>query len=83
MRGDMTAFFYLSAITLAWGAWRRRGDVLLPSLALYAIALTGRFVNLIADGPYDGWMVPMGVEAFHVVAVIVAIRAWGWPQPEA
>ena len=83
MRGDLTAFFYVSAISLAWGAWRRRGDVLLAALGLFAIALTGRFVNLIANGPYEGWMVPMAVESFHVVAMIVAIRAWGWPRPAA
>lgn len=83
MRGDMTAFFYVSAISLAWGAWKRRGDVLLAAFGLFAIALTGRFVNLVANGPYDAWMVPVTVESLHVIAIIVAIRAWGWPRPEA
>ena len=39
-----------------------------------------RFINVIAQGPYDGWMVPMAVEAFHCIVIIVAMRAWGWPK---
>ncbi|MFW2351348.1 hypothetical protein [Qipengyuania sp.] len=78
LRGDMTAFFYVGSLSLVWGAWRRRGDVLLPALGLFAIAFTGRFINLVVQGPYEGWMVPMGVEAFHCLAIILAMRAWGW-----
>ena len=77
LRGDMTAFFYVAAISLAWGGWKRRPAVLLPALGLFAIAFTGRFINVIAQGPYDGWMVPMAVEGFHCVVIIVAMRAWG------
>ena len=66
LRGDMTAFFYISALSMGWGAWRRRGDVLLPALGLFLIAFTGRFINLVIEGPYDGWMVPMGVEVDFV-----------------
>ncbi|WP_370191064.1 hypothetical protein [Qipengyuania sp.] len=83
LRGDMTAFFYVGALSLAWGAWRRRGDALLPALGLFAIAFTGRFINVVAQGPYAGWMVPMSVEAFHCLLIIVAIRAWGLARPDA
>lgn len=82
LRGDMTAFFYVTAFSLAWGAWRRRAEVLLPALGLFGIAFTGRFINVIVQGPYDGWMVPMSVEAFHCLVIIVAMRAWG-RTPEA
>ncbi len=78
LRGDMTAFFYVAAISMAWGAWKRRGDVLLPALALFAIAFTGRLVNLIVEGTYDGWWQPMTVEALHVIVLLWAIRSWGW-----
>lgn len=82
LRGDMTAFFYVAALSLAWGAWKRRGEALLPALALFGIAFTGRLINLVLEGPYDGWMVPMGVEAFHCLMIILAIRAWGrLPSP--
>ncbi|MBX7494952.1 hypothetical protein K3172_03665 [Qipengyuania sp. 6B39] len=80
LRGDMTAFFYISALSMGWGAWRRRGDVLLPALGLFAIAFTGRAINLVAEGPYDGWIVPMAVEGLHIAVLGFAIKTWGWPQ---
>ena len=80
LRGDMTAFFYISALSMGWGAWRRRGDVLLPALGLFLIAFIGRFINLVIEGPYDGWMVPMGVEALHIAVLAYAIKLWGWPK---
>ncbi len=83
LRGDMTAFFYVSALSMGWGAWRRRGDVLLPALGLFTIAFVGRAVNLVAEGPYDGWIVPMAVEALHIIVISLAIRAWGWPVRSA
>ncbi len=82
LRGDMTAFFYVTAFSLAFGAWKRRAELLLPALGLFGIALTGRFINLVAQGPYDGWLVPMGVEAFHCLVIIIAMRSWG-PRAKA
>ncbi|MEX0341555.1 MAG: hypothetical protein AB3N06_03125 [Erythrobacter sp.] len=83
LRGDMTAFFYVTAMSLAWGAWKRRPEALLPALGLFGIAFTGRFINVIAQGPYEGWLVPMAVEAFHCLIIIVAMRAWGVQKPFA
>ena len=80
LRGDLTAFFYVASFSLAWGAWKRRGDMLLPALSLFGIALSGRIINLVVQGPYQGWMVPMSVEALHCVAIILAMRAWGVPK---
>lgn len=77
LRGDMTAFFYVSAISMAWGAWQRRGDVLLPALALFVIAFTGRLINLVIEGSYEGWWLPMTIEALHILILTFAIRAWG------
>ena len=78
LRGDMTAFFYIAAISMAWGAWKRRGDVLLPAMGLFAIAFLGRLINLFAVGFYEGWWQPMLVEALHVAVLTFAIRQWGW-----
>ncbi|TMM45865.1 hypothetical protein [Qipengyuania marisflavi] len=77
LRGDMTAFFVVAAVFMAWGAWKRRGAVLIPALMLFAIAFTGRLVNLLAVGTYDGWHLPMTVEALHIIVMLLAIRAWG------
>ena len=75
-RGDMTAFFLVAAAFMAWGAWKRRGDVLLPALGLFAIAFAGRLVNLLIVGTYDMWWEPMLVEAGHVIVLALAIRYW-------
>ena len=76
MRGDFTAFFLVAAFFMAWGAWKRRGDVLLPALLLLATAFTGRLVNLFAVGTYEGWWMPMLVEAVHVFVLTFAMLRW-------
>jgi hypothetical protein len=76
MRGDFTAFFLVAAFFMAWGAWKRRGDVLLPALLLFATAFTGRLVNLFAVGTYEGWWMPMVVEAAHVFVLTFAMLRW-------
>ena len=76
MRGDFTAFFLVAAFFMAWGAWKRRGDVLLPALLLFATAFTGRLVNLFAVGTYEGWWMPMLVEAAHVFVLTFAMLRW-------
>ena len=76
MRGDFTAFFLVAALFMAWGAWKRRGDVLLPALLLFATAFTGRLVNLFAVGTYEGWWMPMTVEALHVFVLTFAMLRW-------
>lgn len=83
LRGDMTAFFYIAALSMGWAAWRRRGDVLLPALGLFTVAITGRAINLVIEGPYDGWFVPMLVELTHVIVFLLAMRAWGWSPARA
>lgn len=76
LRGDMSAFFITAAFFMGWAAWQRRSDVLLPALALYGIAFIGRTVNLIAVGPFDGWIVPALIEGGHLIVIALGLRAW-------
>ncbi|QZD86752.1 hypothetical protein [Qipengyuania psychrotolerans] len=76
MRGDFTAFFLVAAVFMGWGAWKRRSDVLLAPLLLFATAFTGRLVNLFAVGFYEGWWTPMLVEAAHVFVLTFAMLRW-------
>lgn len=76
MRGDFTAFFWVAAISMGIGAWKRRGDVLWPALTLFAIAFSGRLVNLVVVGDYEGWWQPMTVEALHVIVIALAIKVF-------
>ena len=78
MRADFTAFFLVAAGFMGLGAWRRRGDVLTVPLALFAIAFTGRLINLLVVGSYEGWWLPMAVELGHVAILALAIRVWPW-----
>ncbi|ABC64199.1 DUF4345 family protein [Erythrobacter litoralis] len=73
LRADLTAFFWVGGGCMIWGAWKRNGDPLIASAALFAIALLGRAVSMIADGPYEGWWLPMAVEAITVIVCLV-----GW-----
>ena len=74
IRADMTAFFLVGGSCMAWGAWRRAGDILLVPAALFGIAFTGRLVSLFADGMYDGALMPMAAEAAVVVISILGNR---------
>ena len=74
MRADFTAFFLVAAGCMMWGAWRRNGDLLLVPAALFGVAFTGRAINLAMFGTYPGWALPMAVEAFHTVLLVVAWR---------
>ncbi|UVI39383.1 DUF4345 family protein [Qipengyuania spongiae] len=78
LRADLTAFFVVSALCMAWGAWRRRADALLAPLALFAIAFTGRLANLVVAGTYERWWEPMAVEMFHIAVLGLAVRTWRW-----
>ena len=72
IRADMTAFFVISGICLAWGTWAQKGDLLLAAAGLFGVAIIGRLVTLAADGTYEGWYLPIIVE---VAAVTLAL--WG------
>ncbi|QIG53872.1 DUF4345 domain-containing protein [Altererythrobacter sp. BO-6] len=74
IRADMTAFFIVAGGCLIWGAYARKGDPLLVSAALMAIALVGRVVTLIADGPHDLFWQPMLVEAVTVIVALICSR---------
>ena len=72
IRGDMAAFFLVGALGLAWGAIRRAAVPLVFAAALFGIALTGRTINLVQMGSYEGWWMPMTVEAITVVVSVLA-----------
>jgi hypothetical protein len=74
IRADMTAFFVVSGGCLIWGAYARKGDPLLVSAALMAIALIGRIVTLLTDGPHELFWQPMLVEAVTVIIALICSR---------
>lgn len=74
MRADMTAFFVVAGGCMIWGGWARKGDPLLVTAALMAIAIIGRLYTLIINGPHDDWFVPIIVEAVTVILALLGSR---------
>lgn len=80
LRADMSSFFLISAAWAFYAAWTARGAALLVPGALYAVAVSGRALNLLVNGPYDGAALPMIAEA-----VLIALCVFGYrvlrPEP--
>lgn len=74
LRADFPALFFVGGGAMIWGAWKRNGDLLLVPAALFAIALFGRCVSALVDGPYPQFWSPMLVEAAAVILSLVASR---------
>lgn len=74
IRADVTAFFMVTGVGLIWGGWARKGDPLLVSAALMGIALFGRLVTLVIDGPYDQLWFHVLVEAAVAILALIGSR---------
>ena len=66
LRADMSAFFLVGAAFALHAAVTGRGRGLLVPGALYAVAISGRALNLVAAGSYPDAAVPMIVEAILI-----------------
>ena len=75
IRGDMAAFFLVGALGLLWGSAWRAGTPLVFTAALFGVALAGRAIHLLQSGSYEGWWMPMTVEAATVLVSLIAARA--------
>lgn len=74
IRADFTAFFWVSGGAFLIAAWRVNREILLVTVALMGITLIGRAVSLAVDGTYDGWFLPMTVEALTVLVGLAGYR---------
>ena len=74
LRADMTAFFVVGGVCMAWGAWKRNGELLMVPAALFGIAFTGRLLTVIVDGRTPQFWLPMLVEASVVVVTLMGSR---------
>jgi len=76
LRGDFTAYFWVTGGALIFGAWTKRGDILLVPALLLGITLAARALSLALDGFYEGWWLPMTIEALVVALALVGRRAF-------
>jgi len=78
IRGDFLAYFWVAGGCLVIGAWKRRGDLLLVSAAIFGLTFCARAMSLALDGYYENWVTPMAAEAVTVILVLVA--SWALPS---
>ncbi|MGB7408043.1 MAG: DUF4345 family protein [Pontixanthobacter sp.] len=74
IRGDMTAFFAITGLSMLYGAWKRRSDILLIPAFMLGVALVGRLITLITHGSEGSFFTPMIVEAVFVTLCLIAAR---------
>lgn len=74
IRGDMTAFFLISGLSMLYGAWKRNGDVLLIPAFMMGCALLGRVITMFVNGTDAEFFQPMVIEAVFVVATLLGSR---------
>ena len=74
IRADFTGIFLVTGLAMLWGAWRRNGDLLLAPAVFYAVAFSGRAIDLAVNGAYPEFFRPMAVEAFWAVLLFAAWR---------
>jgi hypothetical protein len=77
IRADMAGFFGAAGVLALIAAIRNQGAWLTAPLLMVAIALTGRVVNVIAQGWSPDFMQPMAVEAVLVVLFAAGRRGLG------
>ena len=76
VRADFGSFFLTVALLCAYAAWKRNGAAAVGAALLFGIALLGRIVSVLLDGPAPGGVFPMGVEAVSVAILLWARSVW-------
>lgn len=72
LRGDLFGFFGIIGICMLWGAWSRKGDLLLVPAIIMVVVIIGRIVSAATDGTYEGMIPAMVIEAFIAALLLVA-----------
>jgi hypothetical protein len=75
LRADFTAFFVAGGGFALYAAWQGIARPLRVPLALLGLALFGRVVSLVADGPAPTAFPPMAVEAVMIALLLLARRS--------
>lgn len=76
IRADFSAFFAAAGLFSLQGAWRSDPLPLRVPLLLFAVALFGRTVNLVAEGVAPNAFAPMIIEAMMIVIMVGAMLAF-------
>lgn len=76
VRADFGSFFLTVCILCAYAAWKRNGSAAVGAALLFGLALMGRILSILLDGPAPGGTPPMVVEAACVAILLWARSVW-------
>jgi hypothetical protein len=76
VRADFGAFFLTVAVLCGYAAWKRSGAAATGAALMFGLALLGRILSILLEGPAPGGFMPMGVEAVSVLVLLWARSVW-------
>ncbi len=76
VRADFGAFFLTVAVLCGYAAWKRSGAAATGAALMFGLALLGRILSILLEGPAPGGVMPMGVEAVSVLVLLWARSVW-------
>ena len=74
LRADMAGFFGASGVLMLAAVIRKEARWLTPVVLMLGIALTGRVLNLVLNGPSPALIPPMVIEAVMIVLTGLGLR---------
>ncbi|MGV8997153.1 MAG: DUF4345 family protein [Parvibaculaceae bacterium] len=74
LRADMGSFFLASAVAVALALFAKRPHWLYGAALLYGLAVTGRLIGVVVEGPPAGVIMPMTVELVLVVLLVFGAK---------
>lgn len=76
IRADFGGFFLGGGLMAAYAAWKMCRTAAAGAMLLLGLALVGRILSILLDGPAPGGIPPMVVEAVCVAILVWARRVW-------
>tara|TARA_R110000787_G_scaffold187716_6_gene299605 strand:+ start:18955 stop:19338 length:384 start_codon:yes stop_codon:yes gene_type:complete len=79
LRADLAAFFLVNFIACALALFRGKAHWLYGSALVFGLAVFGRFIGIIVDGPPAGIAQPVVIELVLVALLVFGARQLGKP----
>jgi len=77
LRADLAAFFLVNFIACALALFRGKAHWLYGSALVFGLAVLGRFIGIIADGPPAGIAQPVIIELVLIGLLLIGARNLG------
>lgn len=80
LRADLAAFFLVNFIACTLALFRGKAHWLYGSALVFGLAVFGRFIGIIVDGPPAGIAQPIVIELVLVALLVFGARQLGKPR---